>query len=163
VSKFSILRDVLALKDISAQQKLVLLAMNQFGDDGRNVYPAIETIAKLASLSPRQTKRHIRALRDKGYLSPQGKSRRNTVTYFMTVPKTANVPRPGTPATPPEGHQRPTTTLNNKPSNNYPKLRDSYFDSSSSGDQFPIDDLSRLDSAGAVDRVAARRKRTYGR
>jgi hypothetical protein len=163
VSKFSILRDVLALTDISAQQKLVLLSMNQFGDDGRNVYPAIETIAKLASLSPRQTKRHIRALRDKGYLSPQGKSRRNTVTYFMTVPKTANVPRPGTPATPPEGHQRPTTTLNKIPSNNYPKLRDSYFDSSSPGGQFLVDDLSRLDSAGAVDRMAARRKRTYGR
>jgi len=163
VSKFSILRDVLALKDISAQQKLVLLAMNQFGDDGRNVYPAIETIAKLASLSPRQTKRHIRALRDKGYLSPQGKSRRNTVTYFMTVPKTANVPRPGTPATPPEGHQRPTTTLNKIPSNNYPQLRDSYFDSSSSGDQLPTDRLDHLDTFEAIQRIDARRKRNCGR
>ena len=121
MSKFSILRDVLALKDISAQQKLVLLAMNQFGDDGRNVYPAIETIAKLASLSPRQTKRHIKTLRLKGYLKPQGKSRNNTIKYALNVP--TRVPsRVG-----PEGRQRPTNNLYNNLDNTV--IRDSYINS----------------------------------
>ena len=107
MTAWNILRDILALEDLPAPAKLVLIAMNQYGKDGAGIYPAIETIAKLASLSPRQTKRHIKALRLKGYLTPQGKSRNNTIKYALNVP--TRVPsRVG-----PEGRQRPTNNLNN--------------------------------------------------
>jgi hypothetical protein len=109
-TRFSILRDILALDDVSAQQKLVLIALNQYGDDdGRNIYPAIETIAKLASLSTRQTKRHVRVLRERGYLSPHGlKGRNNTIRYALAVPAK------GTPVSRPKGRRRPTTDPHNK-------------------------------------------------
>jgi hypothetical protein len=109
VTRFSILRDILALDDVSAQQKLVLIALNQYGDDdGRNIYPATETIAKLASLSTRQTKRHVRTLRERGYLSPHGlKGRNNTIRYALSVPTRV------TPASWPTGRVRPTTDPHN--------------------------------------------------
>lgn len=123
-TRFSILRDILALQDISAQQKLVLIALNQYGDDdGRNIYPAIETIARLASLSTRQTKRHVRVLRERSYLTPHGnKTRNNTVRYAL------NVPTKGTPVSRPTGHRRPTTTPLYNPSIIPELARDSISD-----------------------------------
>jgi hypothetical protein len=118
---FQILRGILAMPDINAQQKLVLVVMNQYGKDGADIYPSIDTIAKLASLSPRQTKRHIKTLRLKGYLKPQGKSRNNTIKYALNVP--TRVPsRVG-----PEGRQRPTNNLYNNLDNTV--IRDSYINS----------------------------------
>ena len=118
---FQILRGILAMPDINAQQKLVLVVMNQYGKDGADIYPSIDTIAKLASLSPRQTKRHIKTLRLKGYLKPQGKSRNNTIKYALNVP--TRVPsRVG-----PEGRQRPTNNLYNNLDNTL--TRDSYINS----------------------------------
>ena len=121
MTAWNILRDILALEDLPAPAKLVLIAMNQYGKDGAGIYPAIETIAKLASLSPRQTKRHIKALRLKGYLKPQGKSRNNTIKYALNVP--TRVPsRVG-----PEGRQRPTNNLYNNLDSTL--TRDSYINS----------------------------------
>jgi hypothetical protein len=122
-TRFSILRDILALDDVSAQQKLVLIAMNQYGDDdGRNIYPATETIAKLASLSTRQAHRHIKVLRQRGYLSPHGnKSRNNTVRYAL------NVPTRVTPEVSPPRHPRHTTDPHNKPLTIPEQVRDSNF------------------------------------
>ena len=112
---------ILAMPDINAQQKLVLVVMNQYGKDGADIYPSIDTIAKLASLSPRQTKRHIKTLRLKGYLKPQGKSRNNTIKYALNVP--TRVPsRVG-----PEGRQRPTNNLYNNLDSTL--TRDSYINS----------------------------------
>ena len=137
MSKFSILRDIIALPDISAQQKLVLIALNQFGDEGRNVYPSLHTIAKSCALGYRQVRRHVSVLRERGYLVPQGKSKLNTTRYTMVVPHVAEVvrvPSIGTQATPSRGHERPPTTLNHKPLNPISPLTspaDSYFDSRS--------------------------------
>ena len=116
---FRILRGILALSDINTQQKLVLIAMNQYGKDGANIYPAIETIAKPASLSPRQTRRHIKTLRLSGYLKPTGKGRNNTIRYAINV-MAVRPPRVG-----PEGHQRPTNNLNKTLDN--PSIRDSNY------------------------------------
>ena len=137
MSKFSILRDIIALPDISAQQKLVLIALNQFGDEGRNVYPSLHTIAQSCALGYRQVRRHVSVLRERGYLVPQGKSKLNTTRYTMVVPhvdEVTRVPSIGTPATPSRGHERPPTTLNHKPLNPISPLTspaDSYFDSRS--------------------------------
>ena len=130
MTKFQIIRDILALGDVSAQQKLVLIAMNQYGDShGRNIYPAIETIAKLTSLSARQVRRHIKTLRQLGYLSPQGKGRNNTTRYTLSV-----LTR-GTPVAQPGGRPRPTNTLDN-PLTSPEEERDSYLNAGSgwSGD-----------------------------
>lgn len=112
MTKFQIIRDILALDNVTAQEKLVLIAMNQFGDGGHNIYPAISTISALASLSPRQTRRHIKILRLKGYLKPQGKGRNNAIRYSLGVPTKV------TPEVSPARRQRPTTTLNKIPSTN---------------------------------------------
>jgi DNA-binding transcriptional ArsR family regulator len=164
VSKFSVLRDILALADITAQQKLVLVAMNQYGDSqGRNIYPAIETIAKLACLSARQVRRHIKTLRQLGYLSPQGKGRNNTTRYTLSVPTR------GTPVSQPGGRPRPTNTLKS-PLTSPGEEKDSYFNSGSgwSGDSKPryhrrtrqelIDEGERERKARQA-RIAARNKR----
>ena len=141
MTKFQIIRDIIALKDISAQQKLVLIAMNQYGDEGHNIYPATGTIADMVSLARRQVKRHIATLRDKGYLIATGKSKRNTINYRMAIPNqggVAKVTKGVSSRTPPECHPRPPTTLNNKPSNNPPRVlstkRGEYFDSGSDSD-----------------------------
>ena len=137
MSKFSILRDIIALPDISAQQKLVLIALNQFGDEGRNVYPSLHTIAKSCALGYRQVRRHVSVLRERGYLVPQGKSKLNTTRYTMVVPhvdEVTRVPSMGSSETSPIGHERPPTTLNHKPLNPISPLTstaDSYFDSGS--------------------------------
>jgi hypothetical protein len=135
MTAWNILRDILALEDLPAPAKLVLIAMNQYGKDGAGIYPAIETIAKLASLSPRQTKRHIKTLRLKGYLTPQGKSRNNTIKYALNVP--TRVPSKVWP----EGRQRPTNNLNK------------YLDSTlTRGDSF---NYSRNQQAIKVDRFSS--------
>jgi hypothetical protein len=106
MTAWNILRDILALDDLPAPAKLVLIAMNQYGQNGSDIYPAIGTIAQLASLSTRQTKRHIKTLRQRGYLAPHGKTRNNTIRYAI------NVPTRVTSKVGPEGHQRPTNNLN---------------------------------------------------
>ena len=140
MSKFQIIRDILALGDVTAQQKLVLIAFNQYGDEGRNVYPSLRSIAKVCALGYRQVKRHARTLRDRGYLVPVGKSRLNTVDYCLKIPRDISVPNVGTSKSPPKGHELPPTTLNNKPFNNPPRVLGSkreYFDSSGSDYEGP--------------------------
>jgi hypothetical protein len=164
VTKFQVIRDILALGGVTAQQKLVLIAMNQYGDDGRNVYPAIETVAGMASMSPRNAARHIRALRNKGYLIATGKSRRNTINYRMAIPHDTAVTRTMTAASLPNGHQRHTTTLNNIPSRNPSRLGESYYDSHYDSPNWSGDRTTRKDDAVSVQkRLAAYRLRNHGR
>ena len=127
MTKFQIIRDILALDNVTAQEKLVLIAMNQFGDGGRNIYPAISTISALASLSPRQTRRHIKVLRRKGYLKPQGTARNHAIRYSLGVPTKV------TPGVSPARHQRPTPTLNDIPSINPPLSGDYNIDNQTGG------------------------------
>ena len=159
MTKFMMLRDIIALKDISAQQKLVLIAMNQYGDEGNNVYPSLHSIAKVCALGYRQVKRHAKTLRDKGYLVPVGKSRLNTVNYCLKIPRDVSVPKVGTSKSPSKGHERHPTTLNNKPSTYPPRVvpsRGQYFDSGSDSD--PSIRESIHDQAMRLDR--ARRQQT---
>ena len=132
MTKFQIIRDILALDNVTAQQKLVLIAFNQYGDEGRNVYPSLRSIAKVCALGYRQVKRHAKTLRDKGYLVPVGKSRLNTVNYCLKIPRVVSVPKVVPSASPSTGHPRPPTTLDNKPFTYPPRVEQSpgeYFDS----------------------------------
>ena len=149
MTKFQIIRDILALDDLTAQQKLVLIAMNQYGDEGRNVYPATGTIAKMVSLARRQVKRHMAALRDKGYLIATGKSKRNTINYRMAIPNqggVAKVTKGVSSRTPSECHPRPPTTLDDKPYKYPPRVEQStgaYFDSDSDYEGPKLDQYGR--------------------
>ena len=139
MTAWNILRDILALADVPPQAKLVLIAMNQYGKNGEDIYPAIETIAKLASLSPRQTRRHIKALRLKGYLKPQGKGRNNTIKYALSVPASRPL-KVG-----PEGRPRPTNkNLNNNLNNTLIRDSDSGHISLPSQQAIQIDRFSTL-------------------
>ena len=137
MTAWNILRDILALADVPPQAKLVLIAMNQFGRNGEDIYPAIETIAKSASLSPRQTKRHIKMLRLRGYLKPTGKGRNNTIRYTINVPAS----RPSRVG--PEGRPRPTNkNLYNNLNNTLIRDSDSGFPSLPSQQAVQIDRFS---------------------
>jgi len=155
MTAWNILRDILALADLPPQGKLVLIAMNQFGKNGEDIYPAIETIAKLASLSPRQTRRHIKALRLKGYLKPQGKGRNNTIKYALSVPASRPL-KVG-----PTGHPRPTNNLDKYLDNPLIRDSDSGFPSLPSQQAIQIDRFStaprhvRLSSEAFRERAAA--------
>ena len=143
-------------------EKLVLLALAYFSNqDGSSSYPAQKTLAAMCAWSGPTIKRSLKSLRDRHLIIVEDKrGRRGTVSYKIDLPLAPGPAHKGvSPATPGGDHGRATIQLTNKPINK----RDSYFNSSSTGDQFQVDDLSRLDSAGAVDRVAARRKKTYGR
>ena len=146
MTKFQIIRDILALDNVTAQQKLVLIAFNQYGDEGRNVYPSLHSIAKVCALGYRQVKRHARALRDKGYLVPVGKSRLNTVNYCLKIPRDMNVPKVGTLASPSTGHQRPPTTLDDRPYKYPPRVEQTpreYFESHSDYEGPTLDQYGR--------------------
>lgn len=55
--------------DLSTSEKMVLLVIADHADDeGRNAWPSMQTIARKASLSHRQAKRIVAALRDGGWI-----------------------------------------------------------------------------------------------
>ena len=142
-------------------ERLVLLALSYFSNQsGSRSYPAQRTLAAMCSCSIPTVKRSLRSLRNRHLIIVEDKKgRRGTVSYKIDLPL---APRPAqkgvSPVTPGGDHGRSTIQLKN-PINK----RDSYFNSSSTGGQLPVDDLSRLDSYGATKRVAARRKKNYGR
>ena len=152
------------VEGLRPMERLVLLALCYFGNQGgSNSYPAQRTLAAMCSCSIPTVKRSLKSLRDRHLIVVEDKrGRRGTISYKIDLPLAARPAHKGvSPVNGGGDHQRATIQLTNKPINK--KERDSYFDSSSPGGQFPVDDLSRLDSYGAVKRVAARRKRMYGR
>jgi DNA-binding transcriptional ArsR family regulator len=139
--------------------KLVLLCLAQFANQsGHSARPSQATVSKMTGVSQRTVRYALARLKDSNLITPTGKGKRGTIQYRINMPLATNREAKGAAH---HGNGLPTIQLTNNPINK--KERDSYFDSSSPGGQFPVDDLSRLDSYGAVKRVAARRKRMYGR
>ena len=137
-------------------ERLVLLALAYFGNQGgSNSYPAQRTLAAMCSCSIPTVKRSLKSLRNRHLIIVEDKrGRRGTVSYRIDLPLAARPAHKGvSPVTPGGDHGRATIQLTDKPINK----RDSYFD------QFSADSLDRLDSAGAIQRIDARRKRNYGR
>jgi DNA-binding transcriptional MocR family regulator len=154
-----LLRPIWRLDKVTASQRLVLLALASFTDqNGANAYPSQSTLARMACCSRSTVKRALLVLIARGLITPHGKGRRGTIRYTLSVPMNHVVAHSG-PAT------RPTVTYN--PSNNnpgnYPSDRDSYFDSSSTGGQLPVDRIDHLDTFEAIQRIDARRRRNRGR
>ena len=144
------------VEGLRPMERLVLLALSYFSNQsGSRSYPAQRTLAAMCSCSIPTVKRSLKSLRNRHLIIVEGKGRKGTIRYRIALPLTQ---KGGSLVTPGGDHQRSTIQLKN-PINK----RDSYFNSSSTGGQLPVDDLSRLDSYGAVKRVAARRKKNYGR
>jgi len=136
--------------------KLVLLCLAQFANQsGHSARPSQATVSRMTGVSPRSVRYALTRLKDAGLITPTGKGKRGTIQYRINVSLATSRVAKGAAH---HGNGLPTIQLKN-PINK----RDSYFNSSSTGGQLPVDDLSRLDSYGAIKRVAARRKRTYGR
>jgi len=74
-TRISLIEDVCALIDLSAQQKMVLTLYARYANpDGFRAYPSRELLATLTKLSTRQVDRIIKFLvEDKKYLVPDGK------------------------------------------------------------------------------------------
>jgi len=65
--------------DLPQNEKFVLLAYADHADhDGRNIFPAVATIAKKTGYSKRSIQGITRSLEEKGYLIPDGKGPKGT-------------------------------------------------------------------------------------
>jgi hypothetical protein len=67
-------------------EKFVLLAYaDHASDDGKRVYPAVDTIAKKTSYSARTVQRITRQLEEAGFLIPDGKGKKGTNRWRIPI------------------------------------------------------------------------------
>ena len=74
------------LPDVTASQRLVLLALASFTDKaGANAYPSQSTLARMACCSARTVRRALADLIALELITPSGKGRRGTIRYSIAV------------------------------------------------------------------------------
>jgi hypothetical protein len=74
------------LPDVTASQRLVLLALASFTDqNGANAYPSQSTLARMACCSGRTVRRALADLIAMELIAPSGKGRRGTIRYSVNV------------------------------------------------------------------------------
>lgn len=77
--------------DIQSGAKFILLVMANFAsDEGENVYPSHETIARLTSMSRRTVVSTVKQLVDDGYVTLEGKKGNRQNLYSLNVQKILN-------------------------------------------------------------------------
>jgi DNA-binding transcriptional MocR family regulator len=144
------------VEGLRPMERLVLLALSYFSNQsGSRSYPAQRTLAAMCSCSIPTVKRSLKSLRNRHLIIVEGKGRKGTIRYRIALPLTQ---KGGSLVNGGGDHQRSTIQLKN-PINK----RDSYFNSSSTGGQLPTDRTDHLDSFEAIQRIDARRRKTYGR
>jgi DNA-binding transcriptional ArsR family regulator len=68
----------------SSTEKAVLVALADFANpDGEGIYPGIERIQRMTSLSRRSVQRSIRALEERGFVRATGRRQSGTIEYEM--------------------------------------------------------------------------------
>ena len=152
---WKLLRPIWRLPDVTAAQRLVLLALASFTDQrGANAYPSQSTLARMCCCSRSTIKRALASLIRRGLISPQGKGRKGTIRYSVVPSPVTYVKAHSDPPT------RPTVTYNPSKSNpgNYPSEKDSNYFNPDSGDSKPrrfrrtrqelIDEYERERAAG---------------
>lgn len=74
--------------DLQPTQRLVALVVGSFGNwkDDREVWPSVVTVADKAGISRRQAQRHIKHLRDHGWLKETGRKQLNVASYELSTP-----------------------------------------------------------------------------
>ena len=75
------------LPDVTASQRLVLLALASFTDkNGSNAYPSLATLASMACCNRSTVHRAIKSLIGRQLIQPTGKGRKGTIRYRVNVP-----------------------------------------------------------------------------
>ena len=75
------------LPDVTAAQRLVLLALASFTDkNGSNAYPSLATLASMACCNRSTVHRAIKSLIARQLIQPTGKGRKGTIRYKVNVP-----------------------------------------------------------------------------
>ena len=148
---WKLIRPIWRLADVTANQRLVLLALASFTDQrGDNAYPSQSTLARMCCCTARTIRRALSELIAMRIIEPHGKGKGGTVRYSVNVNVLPSA----------DSHVRPHRTpmsynpSKRKPSESYPSnLKDSkrdYFDSSDSDSDTSIresihDQAMRLD------------------
>jgi hypothetical protein len=114
------------LPDVTASQRLVLLALASFTDKaGANAYPSQATLSRMACCSARTVRRALADLIAMELITPSGKGRRGTIRYAVNVNVLGRADTSG------HSPRSPTSTnpinYNNKPGNSNPGERDSFI------------------------------------
>lgn len=138
---WKLIRPIWRVDNVTASQRLVLLALASFTDQrGANAYPSQATLARMCCCTTRTIRRALTDLIAMGLIEPQGKGRRGTIRYSVN----ANVlPTPDTSV-----HQG-RTPMSYNPSNINPSKRNpskskrEYFDSDSDYEGPKLDQYGR--------------------
>jgi hypothetical protein len=113
------------LPDVTASQRLVLLALASFTDqNGGNAYPSLATLASMACCDRSTVHRSIKALVKRQLIEPTGKGRKGTIRYTVNVPMQRQGLHHATPS---------VGTVQHNPSNNNNPLYKNPIDKRDSG------------------------------
>ena len=111
------------LPDVTASQRLVLLALASFTDQsGGNAYPSQSTLARMCCCNRSTIQRALKSLLNRQLIKATGKGRKGTIRYKVNASMHQDVP-----------HNASATsrTVQHNPSKvipgNYPSKKDSYF------------------------------------
>ena len=115
------------LPDVTASQRLVLLALASFTDkNGSNAYPSLATLASMACCNRSTVHRAIKSLIARQLIQATGKGRKGTIRYRVNVPMQQRVLHSATPSV----GTAPYNPINKNPSYKNPvNKRDSFNDS----------------------------------
>ena len=108
-----LLRPIWRVDNITASQRLVLLALASFTDQrGANAYPSQATLARMCCCSTRTVRRALADLIALKMIAPNGKGRGGTIRYAVNVLPTQDI----------HGHS-PLTPMSYNPSKEIPSER----------------------------------------
>ena len=128
------------LPDVTAAQRLVLLALASFTDKtGSNAYPSLATLASMACCNRSTVHRAIKSLIARQLIQATGKGRKGTIRYKVNVPMQQRVLHSATPS---------VSTGRPNPINKNP----SYKNPINKGDSF---NDSRYQQAISIDRFSS--------
>jgi DNA-binding transcriptional MocR family regulator len=129
------------LPDVTAAQRLVLLALASFTDkNGSNAYPSLATLASMACCNRSTVHRAIKSLIARQLIQATGKGRKGTIRYRVNVP----MQRQGSHhATPSVSTGRPNP-INKNPINKNPVNKGDSFNDSREPQAINIDRFSSV-------------------
>ena len=129
------------LPDVTAAQRLVLLALASFTDkNGSNAYPSLATLASMACCNRSTVHRSIKALLKRQLIQATGKGRKGTIRYRVNVPMQQRVLHSATPSV---GTGRPNP-INKNPSYKNPVNKGDSFNNYANPQAINIDRFSSV-------------------
>ena len=129
------------LPDVTAAQRLVLLALASFTDSaGANAYPSLATLASMACCNRSTAHRAIKSLIARQLIQATGKGRKGTIRYRVNVP----MQRQGSHRATPSVGTAPYNPINKNPSYKNPVNKGDSFNDSRNQQAISIDRFSSV-------------------